>query len=156
MATHIAETGATYAENATLKALAALRASELAAVGDDSGLEVEALGGFPGLHSARVGHDPATRIKLVLEKLERKPKPWRARFVCELAVAVPDGRVRTFRGETEGEIVTPRGRAGFGYDPIFLVSEAGRTFAEMSEQEKNEYSHRGRAVRRWLESGWVS
>lgn len=156
VATHVAETGSTYAENAALKAVAAFRASQLPAVGDDSGLELEALGGFPGLHSARVGHDPAARIKLVLDRLERKPKPWLARFVCELAVVAESGEMRTFRGETEGEIVSPRGRGGFGYDPIFLVPERGRTFAEMSEEEKNAYSHRGRAVRSWLESGWVS
>lgn len=156
MATHVPETGATYAENAALKARAALQASGLPAVGDDSGLEVEALGGFPGLHSARVGHDPASRIKLVLQKLERTPRPWKARFVCELAVAAGDGALRTFRGETEGEIVPPQGRGGFGYDPIFLLPELGRTFAEMPKEEKNLYSHRGRAVRRWLESGWVS
>jgi len=149
------ETGATYAENATLKALAALEATGEACLGDDSGVEVEALGGFPGLRSARLGPTQIERTAILLRMLVDKPRPWKARFTCTIAAALPGRPVRTFEGECRGEIVPEwRGEAGFGYDPVFYVPGAGRTFGEMERSEKDRWSHRGTAIRALLESGW--
>ena len=143
----VAEDGDTYEENALLKARAAAQATGLPAIGDDSGIEADALGGFPGLRSARVAPEQPERTRILLSKLEGKPRPWRARFVCAVALAWPDGRETVARGESEGEVVPEeRGRQGFGYDPVFLVPELGRTFAELSSREKHRWSHRGRAV----------
>jgi XTP/dITP diphosphohydrolase len=150
----VAEVGETYAENAQMKAEAASVALGLTAVGDDSGVEVEVLKGFPGIHSARIGPTQKERTQVLLDRLQGHPRPWRARFVCTIALAVPGRPTEFFEGECRGEIIPEwRGVAGFGYDPVFLVPEAGRTFGEMSPEEKARYSHRARAVRAMLASG---
>jgi XTP/dITP diphosphohydrolase len=150
----VAEVGATYAENAQLKAEAAREALGLPAVGDDSGVEVEVLKGFPGIHSARIGPTQKERTQVLLDRLQGHPRPWPARFVCCIALAAPGRPTEFFEGECRGEIIPEwRGVAGFGYDPVFLVPEAGRTFGEMSPEEKARYSHRARAVRAMLASG---
>jgi XTP/dITP diphosphohydrolase len=150
----VAEVGVTYAENAQLKAEAARTAMGLPAVGDDSGVEVEVLKGFPGIHSARIGPTQKERTQVLLDRLQGHPRPWLARFVCTIALAAPGRPTEFFEGECRGEIIPEwRGGAGFGYDPVFLVPEAGRTFGEMSHGEKARYSHRARAVRAMLASG---
>lgn len=148
------EVGETYADNARLKAETACGRSDLPALGDDSGVEVEALGGFPGLHSARLAPTQVERTAELLKRLEGKPRPWNARFVCVVALAAPGQATQFFEGECRGEIVPEwRGEAGFGYDPIFLVPGTGKTFGEMPPEEKRLYSHRARAVQTLLESG---
>ena len=148
------EAGETYAENARLKAETAAERSGLPALGDDSGVEVEALGGFPGLRSARLGPTQEERTAELLKRLEGKPRSWNARFVCVVALANPGHPTQFFEGECRGEIVPEwRGKAGFGYDPVFLVPGTGKTFGEMPAEEKRLYSHRARAVRALLESG---
>ncbi len=150
----VAEVGETFGENAQLKAEAASVALGLPAVGDDSGVEVEVLKGFPGIHSARIGPTQRERTQVLLDRLRGHPRPWLARFVCTIALAVPGRPSEFFEGECRGEIIPEwRGVAGFGYDPVFLVPEAGRTFGEMSPEEKARYSHRARAVRAMLASG---
>ncbi|TMD25713.1 MAG: RdgB/HAM1 family non-canonical purine NTP pyrophosphatase [Chloroflexi bacterium] len=152
--TDVEEAGETYVENASLKAEAALSKSGLPSLGDDSGIEVEALGGFPGIRSARLGPTQKERTGELLRRLEGVPRPWRARFVCVIALAAPDQPTRSFEGECVGEVVPEwRGEAGFGYDPIFLVPGTGKTFGEMPPEEKRLYSHRAAAVRALLESG---
>jgi XTP/dITP diphosphohydrolase len=152
--TEVDEVGKTYADNARLKAETACSRSELAAVGDDSGVEVEVLGGFPGLQSARLAPTQEERTAELLRRLEGKPRPWNARFVCVVALAAPGRPAQMFEGECRGEIVPEwRGKAGFGYDPIFLVPGTGKTFGEMPPEEKRRYSHRARAVRALLKSG---
>jgi XTP/dITP diphosphohydrolase len=150
----VAEAGETYAENARLKAEAALAKSGLPSLGDDSGIELEALGGFPGIGSARLGPTQKERTAELLHRLEGVPRPWSARFVCVIALAAPEQKTRFFDGECRGEVVPEwRGEAGFGYDPIFLVPGTGKTFGEMPPEEKRRYSHRARAARALLESG---
>jgi XTP/dITP diphosphohydrolase len=152
--TEVDEVGETYEENARLKAETAAERSGLASLGDDSGVEVEALGGFPGIRSARLGPTQEERTAELMRRLEGKPRPWNARFVCVLAVADPGKPTQFFEGECRGEIVPEwRGEAGFGYDPVFLVPGTGKTFGEMKAEEKRLYSHRARAVRALLESG---
>jgi XTP/dITP diphosphohydrolase len=152
--TEVDEAGETYADNARLKAETAAERSTLPALGDDSGVEVEALGGFPGLRSARLGTTQEERTAELLKRLEGKPRPWNARFVCVLALANPGHPTQFFEGECRGEIVPEwRGEAGFGYDPVFLVPGTGKTFGEMPPEEKRLYSHRARAVRALLDSG---
>lgn len=152
--TGVAEDEDTYAGNAARKAEAAAAATGLPALGDDSGLEVAALDGFPGLHSARIAPTQPDRERLLFDRLAGTPRPWRARFVCVLALAVPGAPTRAFTGTADGEVVERReGGGGFGYDPVFLVPEVGRTFAEMPAQEKHRWSHRGAAVRALLASG---
>jgi XTP/dITP diphosphohydrolase len=147
------EVGETYAENARLKAETAASRSNLASLGDDSGVEVEALGGFPGIRSARLGPTQEERTAELLIRLEGEPRPWNARFVCVLALAEPNKPTQLFEGECRGEIVPEwRGEAGFGYDPVFLVPGTGKTFGQMPPEEKRQYSHRARAVRALLES----
>jgi XTP/dITP diphosphohydrolase len=146
----VAETGQTYAENARLKAMAFARASGLISMGDDSGLEVDALAGAPGLHSARYAGPGATdadrRAKLICE-LHDIPAPRPARFRCVIAVALPNGNVQLFEGTCEGEIILEeRGSQGFGYDPIFYLPEYQRTMAELPPEVKNQISHRARAA----------
>jgi XTP/dITP diphosphohydrolase len=154
--TAVEETGTTYAENAILKAVAACEATGMVSIGDDSGVEVDALDGFPGLRSARLGPTQVERTAALLRRLEGKPRPWTARFTCTLAVAAPNHPLRTFAGERRGEIIPEwRGRAGFGYDPVFLIPEKGVTFGEMDPAEKHLWSHRGAAVKALLESGWL-
>ena len=156
----IEETGTTFEENALIKARAVMERTGKPAFADDSGLTVEALGGAPGIYSARYAGEDATdaeRIQKLLSALENVPEEKRgAAFVSVIAYVTPDGEEKTFRGECQGRIDTkPRGENGFGYDPVFLIPEKGVSFGEMSEEEKNEISHRGRALRRfadWLES----
>ena len=152
--TDVAEEGETYAENARLKAEAGLARSGLPSLGDDSGIELEALDGFPGIRSARLGPTQKERTAALLARLEGVVRPWRARFVCVIALAVPGAETRFFEGECHGEVVPEwRGEAGFGYDPIFLVPGTGKTFGEMPPEEKRMYSHRAAAARALLESG---
>lgn len=147
----VAETGDTYAVNASLKATAFARHSGLLTLADDSGLEVDALGGLPGVHSARFsplpGGTDADRRQYLLQQLRDKARPWTAHFHCTVALAEPAGNVAYFDGNCPGEIIlTERGDNGFGYDPIFLLPELGRTMAELSMAEKNRLSHRARAI----------
>ena len=158
--TGVAEVGETYEANAALKAEAAGAATGLPALGDDTGLEIEALDGFPGLHSDRLAPTQAERERLVFERLAVVPRPWRARFVCVIALAAPGAPTRFFRGERAGEVVEPRAPGGFGYDSVFLVPEAGLTFSEMGLEGKNRWSHRAAAVaallQTWPAAGAVS
>lgn len=151
----VEETGTTFEENSALKATAVREASGLAAIADDSGLVVDALGGAPGVYSARfggLGTDEA-RTQLLLEKLADVPDDKRtARFVSVITCAMPDGTILTARGECEGVITREeKGANGFGYDPVFLYEPDGLTFAELSGERKNEISHRARAMARFAE-----
>jgi XTP/dITP diphosphohydrolase len=144
------ETGATYAENALLKARALAHAVGAPAIGDDSGLEIEALGGRPGLHSARYAPSDRERIAKVLGELGGvPPEQRRARFVCALALVSPDGSENVVHGVCPGRITDePRGEGGFGYDPIFAAAAlGGRTFGEAPPEEKARLSHRAAAAR---------
>ena len=148
---HVDEDGHTYAENASKKAIAFALASGVLSLADDSGLEVDALDGAPGLYSARYSSKPgasdADRRAHLLQNLRDKPRPWTASFHATLAIAAPAGSVKLAEGTCPGEIIPEqRGTGGFGYDPIFLLPETGRTMAELSRQEKNRLSHRARAV----------
>ncbi len=147
----VEEDGQTYAENATKKAIAFFQASGLTSLADDSGLEVDALDGAPGLHSARYSTLPnatdADRRATLLLNLSRYPRPWTARFRATVAIAGPGSSVKLAEGTCPGEIVPEeRGRGGFGYDPIFLVERLGKTMAELEMGEKNRLSHRGQAL----------
>ncbi len=152
------ETGMSFEDNAMLKAASAARQTGLPSLADDSGLEVDALGGEPGVYSARFGGHTRDldRNLYLLERLKGVPLEERtARFVAVLVLAYPDGHLEVYRGETEGLILeAPRGHLGFGYDPLFYVPEAGRTFAEMLPGEKARYSHRGKALRA-LREAWA-
>jgi len=156
----VVEDGASYAENASRKALAFCQASGLVTLADDSGLEVEALSGEPGIHSARYGStgkklSDRGRRQYLLKRLAGIPRPWQAHFHCTVAVAVPvqgepgaSPTLHFFEGQCPGEIIPEeRGENGFGYDPIFLLPELGLTMAELSMAQKNQLSHRARAVR---------
>ncbi len=159
----VEETGQTLEENAILKATAFARASGLPALADDSGLEVDALGGDPGVRSRRYAGEHASdemRIALLLERLRGVPEAQRtARFRCVMALATAEGLVGTVQGTCEGRIAgAPRGRHGFGYDPIFWLPERGQTMAELTPEEKNQISHRARAgaaARRLIEA-WLA
>ena len=182
----VTEDGHTYAENATKKAVSFAQASGLISLADDSGLEVDALDGAPGLYSARYGSpdgnklSDAERRKYLISKLQDKPRPWTAHFHATIAIAVPtshvtlsettlapdahlpwravpgsagegllsrEEKIHLFEGICPGEIIPEeRGTGGFGYDPIFLLTELGKTMAELSMNEKNRLSHRARAV----------
>jgi XTP/dITP diphosphohydrolase len=146
------ETAETYEGNALLKARAALSLGADVVLADDSGLEVDALGGAPGVHSARFGGpelDDAGRTALLLERLRGVPPDRRtARFRCVIALVDSAGAVRTVEGLVEGRIAeTPRGRGGFGYDPVFFHPGLGRTFGELTDSDKARVSHRGLAAR---------
>jgi XTP/dITP diphosphohydrolase len=148
---NIEEHGSTYYENAALKARAFATASGFPCVSDDSGLEVDALDGAPGLHSARFsplpGATDADRRSYLIEKLAGLPRPWAARFRCIVALTSPAGELQFFEGLCPGEIIPEeRGQRGFGYDPIFFVLEYRKTMAELCLEEKNRVSHRGRAL----------
>jgi XTP/dITP diphosphohydrolase len=148
----IPEDGQTYAENASKKAMAFSQASGMAALSDDSGLEVDALEGQPGLHSHRFSlladATDADRRKYLLEKLQGAARPWTAHFCATVAIALPSGEVHLATGQCEGEIIPKEaGTNGFGYDPIFFIPELGRTMAELKMDEKNRLSHRARAIR---------
>jgi len=145
------ETGETYAQNAALKGLAFARQSGLLTLADDSGLEVAALNGAPGLHSARYVNRPgatdADRRQALLHALAGQPRPWRARFRCLVALVRPSGEMHFTEGICPGEIIPEeRGTGGFGYDPIFYLPEMQRTMAELEMEQKNRLSHRARAV----------
>jgi XTP/dITP diphosphohydrolase len=147
----IAEDGSTYAENAAKKAETFASRSGLVTLGDDSGLEVDVLGGLPGLHSHRFnplpGASDADRRAYLLEKLKGKPRPWKAHFHATVAVALPGSAARLAEGECAGEIIPEeRGSNGFGYDPIFFFPEKGCTMAELDMVVKNTLSHRAHAV----------
>ncbi len=162
----VEETGSTLEENATLKAETYCRLSGLPVLADDSGLEVDALGGEPGVRSSRYAGDEATdaqRIEYLLGKLGETPQDGRrARFRCVVAIAWPlrqaqgrllrqfqAGPLELYSGECPGQIIDkPRGAFGFGYDPVFLLPELGKTMAELSPEEKNGVSHRSRAARK--------
>ncbi|HET9888173.1 MAG TPA: XTP/dITP diphosphatase [bacterium] len=152
----VEEDGATYEENAIKKAREIADATGLPALADDSGLDVDALGGAPGLHSARYAgqgaSDAANRAKL-LQAMAAVPDERRtARFRCVIAIAIPDGSAMTVQGSCEGTILREeRGSGGFGYDPLFLPEGERETFAEMSDAQKDALSHRGVAVRRAAE-----
>jgi len=145
------ETGQTYAENALVKARTAARLTGARALGDDSGLEVDALGGAPGLHTARFGGPGLTdraRWELLLERLRDVPPARRtARFRCVIALAGPARGEQVVDGVVEGVIAAaPRGSGGFGYDPVFFYPPLGRTFGEISDEDKQRVSHRGKAL----------
>lgn len=147
----VEETGTTFEENSRLKAEAIFKATGITAIADDSGLCVDALGGAPGVYSARYGGDGLDdegRVQLLLKNMKDVPDEKRtARFVCVITLVGKDG-VITARGECEGTIShTPKGENGFGYDPVFYMKEYGKTTAEMSPEEKNAVSHRGKALR---------
>lgn len=151
----VAETGATFAENALLKAHATAQATGLVAVADDSGIAVDSLNGMPGVLSvywAGRARDDAANLRLVLEQIEDVPDERRgAAFVCAAAAATPDGRDLVVEGRVEGSLVRePRGDGGFGYDPIFVPVGESRTTAEMAAAEKDAISHRGAAFRALL------
>lgn len=145
------ETGATFEENALIKARAACEALSEPAIADDSGLAVEALSGAPGVYSARYGGETCQndeeRVRLLLKNLESAENR-SAKFVSCIACVFPNGEVITARGECEGRITAqPRGEGGFGYDPVFEIPGTGKTMAELSPEEKNAVSHRGRALK---------
>lgn len=146
----VEETGKTFAENALLKAEAVMQRTGLPAIADDSGLMVDALGGAPGVYSARYGGpdlDDAGRYQLLLEAMKGK-NPRSCRFVSAIACCFPNGDVLQAEGSCEGQLAeAPRGEGGFGYDPIFYVPELQKTMAELTAEEKNQISHRGRALR---------
>lgn len=150
--TDVEETGATLEENAALKATAYARLAGLPTLADDSGLEVDALNGAPGVHSARYAGSGATdadRIAKLLANLAAHQPPWTARFRCVIAIALPDGGVELRDGACEGVITAqPRGDNGFGYDPIFLLPQCGKAMAELSDDAKNRISHRAIAAQK--------
>jgi len=147
----VEEDGANYNENAAKKARAFAQASGLVSLADDSGLEVDALDGAPGLYSARYhpkpGANDADRRAYMIENLMGKPRPWTAHFHATIAIAVPSKDVHIVEGNCYGEIIPEeRGTGGFGYDPIFLFPELNQTMAELDMDEKNRLSHRAKAV----------
>lgn len=147
----IKESGNTYAQNAAIKAQAYAHISGLLTLGDDSGLEVDAIHGLPGIRSARFSPKPgasdADRRAYLLEQLRGKPRPWLAHFRCTVALATPKGELYFAEGECTGEIIPEeRGQYGFGYDPIFLLTETNTTMAELPTTMKNILSHRARAI----------
>lgn len=145
----VEETGGTFAENAMLKAKAYCKASGLPAIADDSGLCVDALNGGPGVYSARYGGDELDdrgRCMLLLSNM-RGQTTRAAHFSCAIACAFPDGRTLTAEGRCDGAIAfAPLGDGGFGYDPLFLLTEKGKTFGQLSPEEKSAVSHRGKAL----------
>ena len=146
----VEETGTTFEENSLLKAKAVMEKSGMPAIADDSGLCVDALGGAPGVYSARYGGeglDDAGRTRLLLENM-RGQSPRTARFVCVITCCFPNGDVITARGECEGTIAfAPMGDGGFGYDPVFFIPGLKKTFAQLAAEEKNAISHRGKALK---------
>ena len=143
----VPEEGADYGENAVAKSLAYALASGLWTLADDTGLEVDALGGAPGLRSARLAEDDAARRASLLQRLARHPRPWEARFRCAVALASPDGETAVGEGACLGEIIpVARGTNGFGYDPLFVVAGTGQTMAELPFDVKNRLGHRAGAV----------
>jgi XTP/dITP diphosphohydrolase len=147
----VEENGQSYSENAAHKAAAFGKASGLVSLADDSGLEVDALGGLPGVRSRRfspkAGATDADRRLYLLERLTEKPRPWSAHFHCTVAVYTPSGETFFAEGNCYGEIIPEeRGSHGFGYDPIFFLPELNQTMAELSLEQKNRLSHRALAI----------
>ena len=149
----VEETGTTFEENSLLKAKAVMEATGLPALADDSGIAVDALNGAPGVYSARYGFDDTLddwgRLQLLLKNTENVPDGQRqAQFVCVITLMTPDGQVIQARGEVHGELLrAPVGTGGFGYDPIFYYPPLGKTLAEVAPEEKNQVSHRARALK---------
>jgi len=158
IAKEVAENGKTFEENAILKATAMASLSCFLTLADDSGLEADALGGEPGVRSARYAGEKAgdaENIKALLERLKTSPDRHRtAQFRCVIAIAEPHGKVELFSGVCQGMVIDePRGKHGFGYDPVFYIPELKKTMAELKPEEKNLLSHRARAAekaREWL------
>jgi XTP/dITP diphosphohydrolase len=148
------EVGKTFSENARIKALHYAAAYRILCIADDSGLAVDALGGRPGVRSARYGGPNATDADnnaMLLDDLKPYPRPWKAAFVCVAACALPGRVIAETTGRIAGEILpVPQGYGGFGYDPVFLVEGTGKTMAELSTEEKNRISHRGQAIRQLI------
>ena len=151
----VEETGTTFEENSLLKAQAVTKASGLPAIADDSGLVVDALDGAPGVYSHRFGNQPddLSRCRYLLDRLrDTDEEDCTARFVSVITCLFPDGRKIVARGVCEGVIIREmRGSNGFGYDPVFYLPQFGRTFAELTAEEKNDVSHRGNALRIFAE-----
>jgi len=155
----IDETGATFYDNAALKARAICEVSGLPSIADDSGLVVEALGGAPGVHTSSYGGEELSDIERcawLLKKMENMEQR-SAKFVCTIVCLFPNGAITTAEGECHGEIaLSPRGADGFGFDPVFFITDRGKTLAELPPDEKNALSHRGAALRalaKQLETG---
>ena len=150
----VEETGTTFEENSLLKARAVMEASGLPAIADDSGLCVDALGGAPGVYSARYGGEGLSdeqRYRMLLENM-RGQMPRTAKFVSVITCCFPNGDTLTARGECPGTIAyAPMGEGGFGYDPVFFVPELKKTFAQLAPDEKNAISHRGKALEAFKE-----
>ncbi len=161
----VEETGATFEENSFLKADAVMKATGLPALADDSGIAVDALNGEPGIYSARYGFDDSLddwgRLLLLLKNTEAVPDGQRqAQFVCVITMVTPDGGVIRARGEAHGELLRrPVGEGGFGYDPIFYFPPLGKSFAELTPEEKNQVSHRAEALKvlneKLMEAGYA-
>ena len=153
----VEETGSTFEENSFLKAQAVMKATGLPALADDSGICVDALGGEPGIYSARYGFDDSLddfgRLQLLLKNTENVPDGQRqAQFVCVITFVTPDGKVIQARGEVHGELLrAPFGEGGFGYDPIFYYPPFGKSLAQVSPAEKNSVSHRANALKVFYE-----
>ena len=153
----VEETGSTFEENSFLKAEAVMKATGLPALADDSGICVDALGGEPGIYSARYGFDDSLddfgRLQLLLKNTEQVPDGQRqAQFVCVITFVTPDGKVIQARGEVHGELLrAPAGEGGFGYDPIFYYPPFGKSLAQVSPAEKNSVSHRANALKGFYE-----
>ena len=149
----VEENGTTFEENSYIKAKAVMEATGLPALADDSGIAVDALNGEPGVYSARYGFDDSLddwgRLLLLLKNTENVPDGQRqAQFVCVITMVMPDGKVIQTRGEVHGELLrAPAGEGGFGYDPIFYYPPFGKTLAQVSAEEKNQVSHRARALK---------
>lgn len=149
----VEETGTTFEENSLLKAEAVMKATGLPALADDSGICVDALGGEPGIYSARYGFDPTLddfgRLRLLLKNTEAVPDGKRqAQFVCVISFVTPEGKVIQARGEVHGELLrAPAGTGGFGYDPIFYYPPFGKSLAQVRPEEKNSVSHRANALK---------
>ena len=150
----VEETGTTFEENSLQKAMAVMQATGMPALADDSGIAVDALNGEPGVYSARYGFDESLddwgRLLLLLKNTENVPDGQRqAQFVCVISLVTPEGKVIQTRGEVHGELLRqPAGQGGFGYDPIFYYPPYGKTLAEVSAEEKNQVSHRARALKK--------
>ena len=148
----VEETGTTFDENSFLKANAVMQATGLPALADDSGISVDALNGEPGVYSARYGFDESLddwgRLQLLLKNTEQVPDGQRqAQFVCVITLVMPDGQTIQARGEVHGELLrAPAGEGGFGYDPIFYYPPYGKSLAEVTPEEKNQVSHRAKAL----------
>lgn len=151
IALQVSEDGCTYQENAEKKSIQYARKSGLISLADDTGLEVDALDGKPGIHSARITTEieatDADRRNYLLDLLKDYPPPWTAQFKCTVAIAIPSEKTYFFEGTCNGEIIPQeKGRHGFGYDPIFFLPELNKTMAQLSLSEKNEISHRAAAI----------